>query len=319
MIVNKIFSNKILQIIPVLCGIIFLSNFCHAETQKFDFNAANKRIELNDDGIIFDLDSSARSVQELLDQQKIAINSDDLIFPEKDSKIYSGENIVIQRAKKITIQENGKTTRVTTYQETIEQAIWENKNVELDEDDITSPARNLPVKDGMSIVVTHVLIKQETQDIDIPFKVTTNEDDSLGWRVKKVTQTGQKGIKHVTYKVVYNDGKEISRKILDSSVTKDPVDEIDTQGTFVKVGKASNGQASWYAFTGTLCAANPWLPLGSYAKVTNQDNGKTVIVKINDRGPFGKGRIIDLDKVAFSQIADLGAGIANVKMEPVLN
>jgi rare lipoprotein A len=52
---------------------------------------------------------------------------------------------------------------------------------------------------------------------------------------------------------------------------------------------------------------------------TNVDNGKSVIVKINDRGPFSPGRIIDLDKVAFERIASLGAGVINVKMEEIVN
>jgi rare lipoprotein A len=97
------------------------------------------------------------------------------------------------------------------------------------------------------------------------------------------------------------------------------VPEIITQGTYVKLGKSHEGAASWYSYTGTLSAANPWLPLGSYVKVTNTSNGKSVIVKINDRGPFGPGRIIDLDKVAFEEIAPLGAGVVNIKMEEILN
>jgi rare lipoprotein A len=59
--------------------------------------------------------------------------------------------------------------------------------------------------------------------------------------------------------------------------------------------------------------------MGSYVKVTNTANGKSVIVKINDRGPFGGGRIIDLDKVAFQEIASLGQGVAQVKMEEITN
>ena len=59
--------------------------------------------------------------------------------------------------------------------------------------------------------------------------------------------------------------------------------------------------------------------MGSYVKVTNTANGKSVIVKINDRGPFGAGRIIDLDKVAFQEIASLGQGVINVKMEEITN
>jgi rare lipoprotein A len=51
--------------------------------------------------------------------------------------------------------------------------------------------------------------------------------------------------------------------------------------------------------------------------VTNTANGKSVIVRINDRGPFGGGRIIDLDKVAFAKIADIGTGVVQVVMEEI--
>ncbi len=117
----------------------------------------------------------------------------------------------------------------------------------------------------------------------------------------------------------YHNGKEVSRKVLRAEVTKEPVTELITQGTYVKTGKSHRGAASWYAWTGTMAAANPWLPKGSYVRVTNMDNGKSVIVVINDRGPFVPGRIIDLDKVAFEKIASLGAGVINVKMEEIVN
>ncbi|MCX6765464.1 MAG: septal ring lytic transglycosylase RlpA family protein [Candidatus Moranbacteria bacterium] len=91
------------------------------------------------------------------------------------------------------------------------------------------------------------------------------------------------------------------------------------QGTYVKVGKSHTGTATWYSFRGGLFAASPWLPIGSYARVTNKENGKQIIVKINDRGPFGDGRIIDLDKVAFAKIAPLGQGVISVKVEEIIN
>ena len=66
-------------------------------------------------------------------------------------------------------------------------------------------------------------------------------------------------------------------------------------------------------------AASTTLAKGSYAKVINVANQKSVIVQINDYGPQGKGRIIDLDKKAFAQIASLGAGVIKVKVAPILN
>lgn len=64
-------------------------------------------------------------------------------------------------------------------------------------------------------------------------------------------------------------------------------------------------------------AAHKKLPFGSSVKVTNVDNGKSVIVKINDRGPFVRGRIIDLSKSAFSSIGNTSSGLIDVKIEVI--
>jgi len=76
---------------------------------------------------------------------------------------------------------------------------------------------------------------------------------------------------------------------------------------------ASGERFDNYAMT----AAHKTLPFGSEVKVTNLNNGKSVTVRINDRGPFVKGRIIDLSRVAFSQIADLDRGVVKVEISVV--
>lgn len=64
-------------------------------------------------------------------------------------------------------------------------------------------------------------------------------------------------------------------------------------------------------------AAHKSVPFGSNVKVTNINNGKSVVVRINDRGPFIKGRIIDLSKLAFSTIGNTSSGLINVKIEVI--
>lgn len=64
-----------------------------------------------------------------------------------------------------------------------------------------------------------------------------------------------------------------------------------------------------------LTAAHRSLPFGSKVKVTNTHNGKSVIVRVNDRGPFVRGRIIDLSKAAFEQIGSTRSGIIQVRLE----
>ena len=66
-----------------------------------------------------------------------------------------------------------------------------------------------------------------------------------------------------------------------------------------------------------MTAAHRTLPFGTKVIVRNMRNGKTVEVRINDRGPFVKGRIIDLSRAAFSRIASLDDGLAKVEIRIV--
>lgn len=66
-----------------------------------------------------------------------------------------------------------------------------------------------------------------------------------------------------------------------------------------------------------LTAAHKKLPFGTKVKVTNTKNGKSVIVRINDRGPYVRGRVIDLSRSAFKKIGNTRAGVIKVKLEIV--
>ena len=86
---------------------------------------------------------------------------------------------------------------------------------------------------------------------------------------------------------------------------------------------AQCGGASWYALhsrtasgemmnPSAMTAAHKTLPLGSKVKVTHAKTGKSIVVRINDRGPFIKGRVIDLSKGAAKKLGFIGAGHAKV-------
>lgn len=65
-------------------------------------------------------------------------------------------------------------------------------------------------------------------------------------------------------------------------------------------------------YPSSMTAAHPYLAFGTRLRVTNQRNGRSVIVRINDRGPYYGGRILDLSTGAFSRIASTSSGIADV-------
>jgi rare lipoprotein A len=66
-----------------------------------------------------------------------------------------------------------------------------------------------------------------------------------------------------------------------------------------------------------LTAAHRTLPLGTWVRVTNTRNGRSVDVRINDRGPYGRGRIIDLSEAAARQLDMIGAGVVPVTIEVI--
>lgn len=94
---------------------------------------------------------------------------------------------------------------------------------------------------------------------------------------------------------------------------------------------SQSGVASWYGrqFHGRktasgetfdmngLTAAHRSLPLNCYIRVTNKDNGKSVVVKVNDRGPFHGNRVLDLSYGAAKQLGMSGSGTSNVSIERV--
>ncbi|MDY6802038.1 MAG: septal ring lytic transglycosylase RlpA family protein [Bacteroidota bacterium] len=76
--------------------------------------------------------------------------------------------------------------------------------------------------------------------------------------------------------------------------------------------KTANGEIYYHI---RKTAAHPKLPFGSVVKVTNLENHKFVVVRINDRGPFVKDRIIDLSKSAAQELGFVEKGLAKVKIE----
>ncbi len=94
------------------------------------------------------------------------------------------------------------------------------------------------------------------------------------------------------------------------------------------VGYVEQGVASWYGpdFHGgrtstgetydmnAMTGAHPTLPLPAWVRVTNLENGRSVVVRLNDRGPFARGRIIDLSRAAAEQLDMVRAGTARVEV-----
>jgi rare lipoprotein A len=136
--------------------------------------------------------------------------------------------------------------------------------------------------------------------------------------------TSTAGMATIPFNVVdtINTLEESPPVVVDRQETIDETREGDAE--HVGSGRASyyghelagNRTASGERFNPqALTAAHRTLPLGSKLKVINQSNGKSVVVRVNDRGPFHKGRVLDVSLAAARQIGMISSGTASVRME----
>ncbi len=139
-------------------------------------------------------------------------------------------------------------------------------------------------------------------------KQTTHRAVTSAAQSSKKTSTTTKG--NTTSKTDSNSGKTSAKKT---------------------TGKTEKGQASYYAdkFHGRatasgekydkkkLTGAHRTLPFGTIVRVTNTANGKSVDIRINDRGPFKAGRIVDVSRAAAEKLDMIKAGVINCTMEVI--
>lgn len=136
-------------------------------------------------------------------------------------------------------------------------------------------------------------------------------------RVSTKQASYKKQAKHAT------KAQQGSRSARRAAAARHKVAKAYTGGSY---GGGSSGVASYYwqgqqTASGVrfnpngMTAAHRTLPFGTKVRVTNHSNGRSVVVTINDRGPFIKGRIIDLSRGAAQVIGMTGSGLARVSVE----
>ena len=93
---------------------------------------------------------------------------------------------------------------------------------------------------------------------------------------------------------------------------------VDGQATYYGIKSHGRKTASGETFNkDAMVCAHRTLPFGTKLRVTNKKNGRTVVVRVIDRGPFGKGRVVDLSPAAARQLDMMSAGVVPVHLDVV--
>lgn len=166
--------------------------------------------------------------QALLETAGITLGNDD-----KVQLTANGQNITlsIQRAFPVTVKADEHIITVMTTEGTTVDSVLQMAGVSYDKDDKLSVSANAAVTTDMEITVIRRQTKTITKTEAINFEKKTEKTATLYKGEAKVKQTGVKGEKTLTYSVVYENGEEVSRTLVDTAITKEAQAEITLVGT----------------------------------------------------------------------------------------
>jgi uncharacterized protein YabE (DUF348 family) len=274
-----------------------------------------KRVRLVLDGERQTVTARGLTVGEALKDLGMAPGPKDHLYPSAGTKLRPGLSIYVRNAIHTKLRVDGRLRDVVSSADSVSNLLTQ-AGVSVGPNDYVIPDRRIEPTDGMWIRVVRVRRIEQEKSVRVPFGVVTRHDPELESGVRRVVQQGAEGLKVQRYSVTLEDGVRVSSRMTEETVIRSARDHIIRVGTKEPEytggdGASQSGLASWFEAEG-LVAAHRSLPIGSVVKVTDSDTGKSVTVRINQRGPWVEGRIIDLSDDAFERLAPLGAGTIKV-------
>ena len=198
-----------------------------------------KAISVIVDGKAIQVVTLKSNVTQILKSNNIALGAKDQITVSLDSKVKDGDKIYIKKAVNVKVEVDGKKYNILTAENTVEDMLKAEKIV-LSGADKVSPSKSKDLISGLQVVITRVNTKTLDETKAVNFATEIKNSDELDKGVKKVIQKGKAGQKVITSSVVYENGKEISRKLVSEKLKSEPVKQIIALGT-TNVYTASRG------------------------------------------------------------------------------
>ncbi len=175
---------------------------------------------------------TAMSVDAALSQLGQTFDNAKLSTSRSEPISRGGLDIEVVTSKEITLELAGKKPVTKWFRQLTVGGVLDSLGVKVDGHDTVKPARDTEIEGGERIVFTDIQVKEEkVSGEEIDFETVEESDDSMYEGETEVEREGVVGLRDVVYSVRVVNGKEVERKILDSTVTREPVDEVVRVGT----------------------------------------------------------------------------------------
>jgi uncharacterized protein YabE (DUF348 family) len=170
------------------------------------------------------------NLRSILEKNGIFVGPKDKIEPSMDSKVKDGDKVYIKKAVNVEVEVDGKELKIATSEEYIENML-ELEGIVLSDYDKVQPLKTEKIKPDMKVMITRVESKLIKESKEIDFSTVVKKDDDLEKTVTKVEQEGEPGEREITTRVVYENGKEVTRQVVSDIVKKEPIQRVLVQGT----------------------------------------------------------------------------------------
>ncbi len=288
------------------------------------------------------ISTRAKDVEGLLAEQGIHLEPGEQVLPSPRHPLKEGMEIEVRQLIYVEVKNDGESFPVRTHASSV-QELLEELGFPAENAFGVCPPLNADLQPGDRVELSPYRVVEKKEEVAVPYDIEEREDEELPEGRIRILQEGEQGVQLKRFQVVYDGEEEIYRQLEEETLLKEPVQAVVAVGTKEIPGVSgqvasrsggravtvTEGYASWYGpnFHGRrtasgevynqhdYTAAHRSLSFGTMVKVTFLKTDRSVMVRINDRGPYVGNRIIDLSRQAAEEIGLRAHGIGRVRLE----
>lgn len=258
-----------------------------------------------------------RTVKGALHDNGIVLGPKDKVQPNLDSKINNNEKIIVKKPVQVEVAVDGKDLKIETAESNVSDLLAA-EGIKYEEDDKISPSVNTQVTAEMKIEITRVETKVVTENQNLDFDTIVKSDDSLDSSVNKTIQEGTPGAKEVTYKIIYENGKEVSKNVVSERVIKEPTTKIVAKGTMNTLALSRGEIVGYKSKLSMIATAYTGDGITATGTVPKRQPGGISTIAVDPR-VIPLGTKVYIPGYGYAMAHDTGGAIKNNKIDLFMN
>jgi len=275
-----------------------------------------KQVQLVTDGEKKTVWTTATTVAQLLKEQKIALQEHDEVLPRPKTKLRNNLKVNVKLALSVTFIDGGKEQKLWSTSTTVADFLVQ-QGIKLNQLDRVEPKPEQSLTNNGVINVIRVEKVTDVVEEPVGFAVVTKQDANLEQGKEQTVQEGQEGLAKRTYEIVYENGKEIVRNLINETMLKNKIDKVVAVGTMSLAQQISRGAGSGRemyvtstAYTASCNGCSGTTKIG--INLRTNPNAKVIAV---DPSIIPLGTKVYVEGYGYAIAADTGSAIKGYKID----